>query len=752
MTTTTKTFRAQNGVPDVWTCPPNILGRVAFTCVGAAGGYGQGSNFPGGAGGQIYGKVLMAPGDAVSATVGVQGQPGSGGGGAGVLPGADGGTGLGDGGGGGSASTVQAATVFDSYTVGQHILTAGGGGGGGGTGGSGSAIKYVTGRYAGQGGDGGGILNAGEFGFNPALSQPAGTGAAANGTGGAADISGGGGGYAGTSASGSTPGAGGAGATGVGGGGGGGGGGWTHAGGGGGGSAAGDSGGGGSGGASYGATGVTSVQYTDANNPHDDGTITVTYTVVDAPLVVNQLPANNSTVDVWNDGVTFQWLYEPQTDSGTQIWVALRIQTLGGQYLWWGGSAFDKTAEFFLMPYTTFDLTVPAHVLQNAGVYAWSVRCVESLAEVESQYSPDWIFVSPAAPVVTIATPSGYTSILPPVVSWSEVLTQDTSITPVVQTGYRVLVYEQGTTLASGFELPFTPSGSAFAGTLYDSGLVSGTDLICYTDPWPYVQQNIYVAFVLVVETNGVMSNWASSLFIADHLAPTAPSLCVVDPNGNNVRYILVTGNDTNDLVGQCTAEVDVSTNGGATWGLVADGLAMSAGQMCSVEDSAGGSSTGRIYRAILKSPAYDLTTSASAVTSSVTVGGLNFPKLSDPAVPNSAIPVWISKFDAADRPIDQGIFQGIGNAEDLVLSDVRRLRTGSMTLVTQNNALRDVIISMLSDSRLLRLTRPPNDPNAAGDSLWFVETGPITEDKLTAVNRGVPQRTLKFAFSEQLA
>ena len=100
-------------------------------------------------------------------------------------------------------------------------------------------------------------------------------------------------------------------------------------------------------------------------------------------------------------------------------------------------------------------------------------------------------------------------------------------------------------------------------------------------------------------------------------------------------------------------------------------------------------------------------------------------------------------------REIEQGVFQAIGNQSEIVISDVRRLRTGDLMVVTQSNAERDAIIALCTPPRQLGLTRMKNDPNALAFSMKFTPTGVVEEDKPGHLWQVTP-RVLTIHYTEQ--
>ena len=724
------TFQSNAGSYQVFTVPATLLeGFVEMTCVGGDGSAAWGVGHPGGAGGQVFSRVAVNAGDQLWCYVGKQGGQTAGGwgwanGGAGQSY-----SGSGVSGGGGGATAVVGPQGNQGA---QGVLMVGAGGGGGGSGYDPGQSGEPPDHSTGQGGYGGGSPGQGYDGKSqgaqgtPGYGALGSSGAQAGSQGGqgadAYDGSGGGGGGGQPGGAGGAQGYGGT-------------------------SVSQQGGGGGRGGTSYlnPTTQAGWAYYTEGGvGTNSDGSVTISWKQADAMATPNpiQPPSLGFISNVGTQGMTFQWQANAYEDSGDQSAYCLRIQQFGGPWLYWNGSAFTSSVYWVIS--TSETVTIPAGKIVDGGPYVWQVATDgnDPLAPaLASPWSQAQIFVTAAVPTVNVLTPAGHTAILQPTVTWEDTLTSG------VQTNYQVMIYTLAETETSGFD----PIGTQ-ASALYNSGVQSGTALSQATTGVTYTTGTQYVAYVRVTQTNGATSNWASSLFTADSTTPATPGICAVDVTGAGTQAeLIVWGNDNNDLPGGCQAGVQSSTDGGSTWSNVSGATALTMampGQMVGCLQTISYTST-TIWRARLTSPATGSPISAWAYTTGVVLGAVNSPLLGDVSKANTTIPLWISKSSATGREIEQGVFQAIGNQSEIVISDVRRLRTGDLMVVTQSNAERDAIIALCTPPRQLGLTRMKNDPNALVFSMKFTPTGVVEEDKPGHLWQVTP-RVLTIHYTEQ--
>lgn len=455
MSTQTTTYTTPG--ESTYTAPSTLLGgAVTVTVDGSEGDPGPPQDYfqdSVGRGGQVSATVLVSPGDVLDCYVGDYGSNG-------YHPG-----------GGGYAG---------SYSTGSH--------------GGGSSAVVISGTVLLEGGGGGG--SSGNQGGNGGISPQSGAAAAGPGNG---DYGGDGGG-------GGHQGAGGAGLTGT--------------------SAAGGvapGGGGVSGGTQYGAgagagglsyaasSGVSNVVFTDGANA-STGSVQIVATVADPPLVPTLTsPTNGAYLDAAAAGLTFQWTYNPGTDSGAQSGYALRISTDGGAYQYWNATSAALQASEVWNSSAAAQAVIPAGVLADGHSYTWSVATEESHYGLQGPFASDAQFNATAMPTVTVNAPAGSASSATPTVAWSDTLGSGDT-----QTSFRVVVYTKAVTGQSGFA-PGSTTPTA------DSGVIS-TAATTWAVSAPLAQGD-WVVYVQVTETGGVASAWTSSAFTVAYDPPAEPTL-----------------------------------------------------------------------------------------------------------------------------------------------------------------------------------------------------------------------------------
>jgi hypothetical protein len=283
---------------------------------------------------------------------------------------------------------------------GNLIAVAGGGGGGGGGGngsaafgGSGGAGTFSIGLNA--GGNGGADLGTGGTGGGNSVSGP-GTG----GAGGTGTYAPSGNGVTGTTYTAGSPPTGGNGGNGgpyngfSGGGTGGGAGAGYYGGGGAGSGAANAGGGGGSGGHSYAqnAFPLYNVQFNDGASAATTPQIILQYRYADTPLAATlSSPASGSSVNFQLSATSFNYIYQPNTDSGPLGAYKLRI-TGGGTTYYWNGTTLVTTDPGWQTDPTGLAgrIIIPAGTLSNGVTYTWSVatQTTANYYTLSSAYAP----------------------------------------------------------------------------------------------------------------------------------------------------------------------------------------------------------------------------------------------------------------------------------------------------------------------------------------------------------------------------
>lgn len=481
-----------------WTAPSTLIGGTVTVVAYGAAGAGSSNGNLGGQGAYVQATIPFSPGASVSVVV------------AGASVGfVNGGSAtLGAGAGGGSSAVSQNGVLW---------IEAGGGGGAGSS-------------FSGSGGGAGGAANlngtngTGGAAFFGEAGGGGGYGAnGANGAGGAA-------GFDGTAGGAGTSSAGGAGGTYTQGAytnsGGGGGGGYYSGGGGGGGPYS----GGGGGGSSYVASsiGATGVIYS-AYSTGTIGSVGISYSLGDAPKAPTlNSPANGALVDLYDAPTPFTWTYNKATSqTGAQNAFAMRFKQATAStygYLVSSASAFSSSIPVWNSGSQT-SFTLPASVQANGYSYNWSVATQESNANLQGPFATDSTVQAVSIPTIVFSQPTASVATTTPTVQWTALTGSGRS-----QISYRGVIYSAATASVTGFSPGITSA-------LYDTGTVSSAATAFFIPlSAGLVNSGNYVAYLQIVETGPVSSQWTSASFQVVLDGPATPQLTtsqVVDPTYN---------------------------------------------------------------------------------------------------------------------------------------------------------------------------------------------------------------------------
>jgi hypothetical protein len=582
MTTTSQTFTSSG----TFVAPATLLlGGVNCSATGGSGIAGTSLGDPR-AGSQVSGVIALSPSGTLIVVVGKGGNAATSAGGAGFSGGGGGGNdttyGVTGSGGGGSSAVLSAGATLLLEAGGGAGSPLTGGGGGGFYGGNGGNATTGTGGGGGGGHGGNGAsggVGAGGTGYGASTGLSAVNGSSNSGT------SGGGGGFSTFTGSISN--------------------GFSLD------------------GASYIAPSVTSPSHTSLNNNNLDGQVTFTYVVADAPLSPTLTsPANAAFIDIANAGGTFQFTYNPGTDSGTQTAYAFRMKKLASGTITgcttanpgvvhsvahglstndtititgvggaiqangtWVITVID--ADHFSIPVnvtgtytsggtwagaygywngTNFARTTPfwntsasTSIVVPSGIFQDGFTYSWSMATQESHYSLQGTFASDLT--FTGAVQPTINSILPSgsIQNATPTVTWTETIASGVQTQYRVVLYTAAQ-ISGG-------SGSGVGASAYDSGLVNSaaTSQILPT----LVNGTVYTVYVQITETGGVTSPWTTQTFTLAFDAPATP-ITVATPNASPITgppYIALAMATSDNLLGADDSSFEGSGSGATgTW------------------------------------------------------------------------------------------------------------------------------------------------------------------------------------------
>lgn len=285
------------------------------------------------------------------------------------------------------------------------------------------------------------------------------------------------------------------------------------------------------------------------------------------------------------------------------------------------------------------------------------------------------------------------------------------------QSHYRVKVYTSAEYGGGGFNPDTTPV------TVYDSGLVLSASTSQAISGLP--NTSTLRAYVQTSQTvNGIRMNsaWAFSGFTTSFSVSTVSSV-VATPSNSLAKHAVVvnrnTGTDAWNFI-----DLQRSTDG-VNWTFVRDGNhAAASGNTFSVDDYESDNGVATTYRA----RAYSSVTGAVGawVSSSSTTWTSTSTWLKDPNIPARNKVVRAQVLPSPNRGRDQSVFYMVGRADPIVVSDVLRLRSGSISFTTTTAAEATDLLTLFG-SQVLLLQTPAS--HSIG-SMYLVFIGDVTENR----------------------
>lgn len=391
-----------------------------------------------------------------------------------------------------------------------------------------------------------------------------------------------------------------------------------------------------------------------------------------------------------------------------------------------------------VVPGGTIMVILPAGLLSNGASYAWSIATQESAENLQGSFAADALFTARPRPTLGSVTPnSTVTDTSEPQTAWTASAASGTTLQ-----SYRV-VWETG----SYGTIP--GSGTQVA----DTGVVLGTSP---ATPPALTNLDTYRVFVQVTQSDGQVSDWDYGTFPLNLVLPAVPTvtLSASSPDAPPSAVITVQGHDGGPTYDHTNTVFDVqgSADDGVTW------LDVRTADMLSPDGSDRATATD--YEAAIGTMTYRARTIGSN-DGNIVYGNWCTPVtveidsdswwLMDPLDPSTALQIDIITDGDTSRPISQDITATLGSSEPVIESDVRQLRQGQTTWLTEDVSTKALLLELLSSGVVL-FQRTPSEagPDCAlepGDTRYFLPTGAITE---TRFPKRIAARQVTTAWAER--
>lgn len=314
-------------------------------------------------------------------------------------------------------------------------------------------------------------------------------------------------------------------------------------------------------------------------------------------------------------------------------------------------------------------------------------------------------------PVVTVTSPTGtITNSNTPTIAWSSAFDSE-GLWPYVY--FDIKIYTAAQYGAGGFS-PDTSSSTAASGIVATAaGNNFGTSWVTNT----ILADATYRAYIRVAQNvNGSLhwSSWAFGGFIINVTKPAVPTLAVTaESTSGRIKVDLTAnaGSVTTDRM-----ELQRSADSGATWGAVRntdgdDGLVLSSTTR-TIYDYEAPNGTTTSYRAraqhsysgVYASSAWSATGSATWTATDWWIKHPNVPAL------NLKLTNAMFSYANIDHAARQGVFQPLGAALPIVVSDTRGGATGSVIVMLSTAVLQNALDTLLDQSDTLLLQGPSSD------------------------------------------
>lgn len=389
-----------------------------------------------------------------------------------------------------------------------------------------------------------------------------------------------------------------------------------------------------------------------------------------APLLL--YPATNSAVDVTD--TTWTWLFASPLGIGQGAYAIRFMLPSVGAWMYWSGSSL-QTAEYWISSGTSSS-TITAG-LANGNLYAWQVATKDANGMIGPYSRTSFVTGSPI-PVVTVTGPTGTLTV------GNQTLTWVNSDVAQVQT-WQVIVYTAAQFGAGGF----SPGSSPY---VWSSGVNAGS---VSSATLPALPTGTFYAYVQIAGPFGETSDWSYLELVYSYSAPEQPTLSATYDTSNNTVALVVTGHDTGGLVGETTATVFRSLDGGSTWTAVstftnlavpADDQVVDGTDPTPSASQTEGSLPTTSYYAVITGPSgiTSIPSATETVTPSFPTGSFGWTFLYSAAggTYNTTLQPMITTMTQT-QPVRGGLHLILGDPEPLYLLDVVGSRTLKLTAVT---------------------------------------------------------------------
>lgn len=355
-------------------------------------------------------------------------------------------------------------------------------------------------------------------------------------------------------------------------------------------------------------------------------------------------------------------------------------------------------AQFFASMGTgTFSWAAPSNPLTAGAAFDVLVTFPKSgSGTLYAEMSIDMMYVEPPVTTVTAVSPDPYTAsnIIP--ISWTNSLDSDGGS----QTRYHVKVFTDAVYGGGGFD----PETST---PVWDSNAtLSSTNGPVNTAPLP--TGDTYRAYVKVAQTVNGVAHWGAWAFDTFQVSVTTSDvLSVVTAAQNSTARIDVTVNRDTGSSAWDFIEVERSRDAGSTWEDVRGATYVDATPIANsfaVSDYETGNGESVLYRARATRIVSDLPISGSWVQSTPAVAWTStdvWLKVPTAATKNRTIDVY-RPFQPRGYSSRVGVFQVIGRATPVAISDVLGDPAQTLTIDTLTETDSDDLLDVLRETFLL--------------------------------------------------
>jgi len=337
---------------------------------------------------------------------------------------------------------------------------------------------------------------------------------------------------------------------------------------------------------------------------------------------------------------------------------------------------------------------LPAGGLGQAGIdnATMSAQTPPGPGAYISEVYADLVYVAIPVTVVTTVTPDPYTAsnIVP--IAWTNTLDADGG----VQTRYQIRTFTAAQYGIGGFNPATSPAtqdtGEVVGGALTRNTLVLAT-------------ATTYRAYVRVAQTVNGVSHWSAYAFDQFAVSVTTSNILSVTTAAVNASALInVTVNRNTGSAAWNFVEIERSTNAGVTWSPVRGVTYVAPGAAntftASDHETANGQAT--LYRARATRIVSGLPITGEFVQSTPARSWTSTSAwLKSPANSSKNLIVDVdTPFVSTDLPVRAGVFDIVGSAERVVISDVMSLPTSTLMIRTEPSDT--TLLALLRDLVLL--------------------------------------------------